>query len=94
MKGEISMIDTTVEESIHYYETIEKCDSCDYGYYVVCREECIYEPGEWTFNSNTLLKDPEYDDNGELINPLCTDGPHKGFYVGLPLPGTWGIMFL
>lgn len=90
---EESIIDTTTEESIPYYEIIEKCDSSYYGYYAVRREDCIYDSGDWAFNSNILLQDPQYDDNGELIYPLCTEGPYKGFYVGPMLPGTCGIMF-
>lgn len=76
-----------------YGELIEKCESSNYAYFAVRQEDYLYDPGDWAFNSSTLLQDPEYDDNGELIYPLCAEGPYKGFYVGPMLPGTCGFMF-
>lgn len=91
-------INTTVDVKTNcindiYGEIIGKCESSNYGYFAIRQEDCLYDPGDWAFNSKTLLQDPEYDDNGELIYPLCSEGPYKGFYVGPMLPGTSGIMF-
>lgn len=77
----------------YYAEIIEKCESSDYAYYAVRREDCVYNSGDYAFNSCTLMQYPEFDDECELIYPLCTEGCYKGFYVGPMLIGTCGIMF-
>lgn len=76
-----------------YNDIIDKCDSSNYGYYAVRIDNLIYNEGDWALTSMHIMQDPEYDDDGELIYPLCNDGPYKGFYLGELLPGTCAIMF-
>lgn len=66
----------------------------DFEFYGLRVDEGIrYNIGDTANNSRQLFRDPDFDEDGELIYPYIEDGIYAGFYDAGELDGTCTIGF-
>lgn len=69
-------------------------ENAEFVFFGLRKDNLEYKEGDFCKNSHQLFQDPDFDDDGNLIYPYCSEGPYKGYYDAGELDGTCTVQII